>query len=110
MLFVCLLGLNNGLRLGEGCLTGISKFEECLWQLLPNRCYVLGGLSALNLILNTMPNSETCDRCKGKGYYEALVSQHDDKKEIVKCEQCYGKGTVNVMTEQEERDYWEDYW
>jgi hypothetical protein len=40
----------NGRRLGEGCLTEISKFAECLWQLLPNRCYVLGGLSALILI------------------------------------------------------------
>jgi hypothetical protein len=40
----------NDWRLGEGCLTEISKFAECLWQLLPNRCYVLGGLSALNLI------------------------------------------------------------
>ncbi len=57
-----------------------------------------------------MSNSETCYRCKGKGYYEALVSQHDDKKEIVKCELCNSKGTVNVMTEREERDYWEDYW
>jgi hypothetical protein len=60
--------------------------------------------------LKTMPNSETCERCKGKGYYEALVSQHDDKKETVKCEKCNGKGTVYQMTESEERDYWEDYW
>jgi hypothetical protein len=36
--------------LGEGCLTESSKFAQCFWQLLPNRCYVLGGLSALNLI------------------------------------------------------------
>jgi len=36
--------------LGEGCLTKSSKFAECLWQLLPSRCYVLGGLSALNII------------------------------------------------------------
>jgi hypothetical protein len=35
---------------GEGCLTESSKFAECLWQLLPNHCYLLGGLSALNLI------------------------------------------------------------
>jgi hypothetical protein len=40
----------NVWRLGEGCLTESSKFAECLWQLLPNLCYVLGGLSALNLI------------------------------------------------------------
>jgi DnaJ-class molecular chaperone len=57
-----------------------------------------------------MPNSETCERCKGKGYYKALVSQHDDKKETVKCEKCNGKGTVYQMTEKEENDYWEDYW
>ena len=57
-----------------------------------------------------MPNSETCEICKGKGYYEALVSQHDDKKETIKCEKCNGNGTVYQMTESEERDYWEDYW
>jgi len=41
---------HNVLRLGEGCLTESSKFAQCFWQLLPNRCYVLGGLSVLNLI------------------------------------------------------------
>jgi hypothetical protein len=41
---------DNVWRLGEGCLTESSKFAQCLWQLLPNRCYALGGLSALNLI------------------------------------------------------------
>ena len=30
-----------------------------------------------------MPNSKTCERCKGKGYYEALVNQHDDKKKLL---------------------------
>jgi len=60
--------------------------------------------------LKTMSNSETCERCKGKGYYEALVSQHDDKKETIKCEKCNGEGTVYQMTEKEENDYWEDYW
>ena len=59
--------------------------------------------------LKTMPNSEPCERCNGKGYYEALVSQHDDKKTI-KCEKCNGKGTVYQMTEKEDNDYWEDYW
>jgi len=54
-------------------------------------------------------NTETCKRCKGNGYYEALVSQHDDEKETVKCEKCNGKGTVCQMTEKEENDYWEDY-
>lgn len=57
-----------------------------------------------------MPNSETCERCNAKGYYEALISQHDDRKERVKCENCNGKGTVYQMTESEERDYREDYW
>ena len=57
-----------------------------------------------------MPDTKSCTQCKGQGYYEALVSQHDDKKEIVKCTQCNGKGTVYQMTESEERDYWEDYW
>jgi hypothetical protein len=47
----------NVLRLGEGCLTESSKFAECLWQLLPNRCYVLGGLSALKLILKQNENN-----------------------------------------------------
>jgi len=40
----------NVLRLGEGCLTDVQFSHKTLWQLLPNRCYVLGGLSALNLI------------------------------------------------------------
>jgi hypothetical protein len=40
----------NVRRLGEGCLTESSNFAQCFWQLLPNRCYVLGGLSAQNLI------------------------------------------------------------
>jgi hypothetical protein len=40
----------NGLRLGEGCLTDVIFSRKTFWQLLPNRCYVLGGLSALNLI------------------------------------------------------------
>lgn len=57
-----------------------------------------------------MPNKETCELCDGKGYREALVSQHDNKKETVKCEMCNGKGVIYTMTENEERDYWEDYW
>jgi hypothetical protein len=40
----------NVLRLGEGCLTDAQFSHKFQWQLLPNRCYVLGGLSALNLI------------------------------------------------------------
>ncbi len=57
-----------------------------------------------------MPISKTCETCKGNGYYEALVSQHDDKKENVICEKCNGKGIVYQMTEREETAYWEDYW
>jgi hypothetical protein len=40
----------NGLWLGEGCQTYARISHKTFWQLLPNRCYVLGGLSALNLI------------------------------------------------------------
>ena len=36
--------------LGEGCLTDTRFSQKFQWQLLPNRCYVLGGLSALFLI------------------------------------------------------------
>lgn len=57
-----------------------------------------------------MPNSKNCKECNGKGHYVALVSQHDDKTEIVKCEECNGKGTIYVMTESEERDYRDNYW
>lgn len=57
-----------------------------------------------------MPNIEACSACNGKGYCEVLISQHDDKKETVKCKKCNGKGTVHQMTEREENDYWENYW
>jgi len=57
-----------------------------------------------------MPDKIVCTTCKGKGYYEALISQHDDKTETVTCPKCNGKGSVYIMTEREERDYWEDYW
>lgn len=57
-----------------------------------------------------MPDIEKCPTCKGEGCYEALVSQHDDKKETTKCETCGGKGYRNVMTDREESDYWSDYW
>ena len=39
-----------------------------------------GRFISTKLNFKTMPNSKTCERCEGKGYYEALVSQHDDKK------------------------------
>jgi DnaJ-class molecular chaperone len=57
-----------------------------------------------------MPDTITCPQCKGQGSYEALVSQHDDKKEVVKCEKCHGKGVIHQMTAEEESDYWADYW
>lgn len=57
-----------------------------------------------------MPNTETCSTCKGVGYYDGLVSQHDDKTERVKCPKCNGKGTLHVMTDDEEDDYWDNYW
>ena len=57
-----------------------------------------------------MPNEENCPICKGKGFYIVLVSQHSDEKETIKCDKCSGKGVVYVMTDEEERDYWEDYW
>jgi DnaJ-class molecular chaperone len=56
-----------------------------------------------------MPDTKKCPRCKGKGYYEALVSQHDDKKETVKCTACNGGGVIHQMTDDEERDYHADY-
>ncbi len=57
-----------------------------------------------------MSDEKKCDRCEGNGSYKALVSQHDDKTEIVKCEKCNGKGVIHQMTEEEERDYHADYW
>jgi DnaJ-class molecular chaperone len=57
-----------------------------------------------------MPDIVTCKTCKGRGQYEALVSPHDDKTETVKCPDCNGKGTFHQMTDEEERDYWENYW
>jgi hypothetical protein len=38
----------NVWRLGEGCLTDAQFSHKFQWQLLPNRCYLLGGLSAGN--------------------------------------------------------------
>ena len=57
-----------------------------------------------------MPDIKKCEKCNGKGYYEALISQHDDKKETVKCPKCDGSGTRYQMTDDEERDYHADYW
>ena len=57
-----------------------------------------------------MPNKEKCDKCKDEGYYNALISMHDDKKERVICDKCKGKGYYYEMTDDEEDDYWENYW
>lgn len=57
-----------------------------------------------------MPNKETCNTCKGTGVINALVSIHDDKKEKTICPTCKGKGHQYVMTDDEERDYYADYW
>lgn len=56
-----------------------------------------------------MPDELVCPQCKGQGTFEALVSQHDDKKETVVCRNCNGKGVIYVMTDEEERDYHADY-
>ena len=55
-----------------------------------------------------MPDKVKCTTCKGEGYIDALISQHDDKKETIQCPHCNGKGSFNMMTEQEERDYKEN--
>jgi len=39
---------HNGMRLGEGCPKDDKISHKTLWQLLPNRCYLLGGLSVGN--------------------------------------------------------------
>ncbi len=98
------------MRLGEGCLTESSKFAQISMAAFAKPLLCAGRFISTKFNLKTMSNSETCERCKGKGYYEALVSQHDDKKETIKCEKCNGEGTVYQMTEKEENDYWEDYW
>jgi hypothetical protein len=53
---------------------------------------------------------EECYMCKGQGIINALISQHDDKKEIVSCPICCGSGTIREMDEDEENDYLENYW
>jgi DnaJ-class molecular chaperone len=57
-----------------------------------------------------MSTTETCTACKGTGYVEYLVSQHSDEKETDVCNVCKGKGVIHVMSEEDERDYWADYW
>lgn len=57
-----------------------------------------------------MPNTKICEKCKGEGYLYVLVSMHDDKKELIKCPDCRGTKVIHHMTEEEEKNYWEDYW
>lgn len=57
-----------------------------------------------------MPDTIKCTKCEGEGSISVLISAHDDKREIIPCPICNGKGVINQMTEQEERDYREDYW
>ncbi len=57
-----------------------------------------------------MPETVTCPTCKGQGSFDALVSQHDDKKEWTKCRNCNGKGVIHQMTDEEESDYHANYW
>jgi len=52
----------------------------------------------------------TCGTCNGLEVIDALVSQHDDKKELSKCPKCNGRGVIFQMTDEEEQDYWADYW
>ena len=57
-----------------------------------------------------MPTTEKCPRCNGEGGFESLVSMHDDKKEYVVCTKCHGSGVIHQMTDEEERDYHDNYW
>jgi DnaJ-class molecular chaperone len=57
-----------------------------------------------------MSDKVICKTCKGDGRIDGLISQHDDKTENVPCPNCDGRDSFYQMTEQEERDYWEDYW
>jgi len=57
-----------------------------------------------------MPDIIKCPQCKGRGYYDALISQHGDDKERVKCSNCNGTGTIRQMTDEEEREYHDNYW
>ena len=57
-----------------------------------------------------MSYKKVCTLCDGKGVINAIISQHDDKKEIIDCPKCNGKGEINQMSEQDEADYHADYW
>lgn len=57
-----------------------------------------------------MPETKKCPTCKGDGRVEYLISMHGDEKEWDTCQDCKGKGEISYMTDEEEREYWEDYW
>lgn len=57
-----------------------------------------------------MSERVNCSKCDGAGYVDALISQHDDKKETTKCTKCDGKGYINQMSDDDERDYHDNYW
>lgn len=57
-----------------------------------------------------MPETITCSKCKGAGALTVLVSQHDDKTDVIVCDKCNGKGFTHQMTQEEENDYRADYW
>ena len=57
-----------------------------------------------------MPKTNTCTTCDGSGKIDALVSQHDDVTERVTCPKCKGAGVIHTMTDDEERDYHDNYW
>lgn len=57
-----------------------------------------------------MSDKMCCEVCKGRGYYEVLINGNDDKKETITCKTCEGTGIRYQMTDEEERDYFEDYW
>jgi DnaJ-class molecular chaperone len=57
-----------------------------------------------------MPDTKACPDCGGRGYRTVLVSQHDDEKETITCSKCGGSGEIHQMTDEEERDYHDNYW
>lgn len=57
-----------------------------------------------------MPETKLCPVCKGRGFIECFINEHDDETTTIVCRECGGHGEIHVMTEKEEQDYWEDYW
>ena len=85
----------------------IVKFVE---NSIPYNAEYPQGITYLDYPNVDMSDKVICSTCKGAGRIDGLVSQHDDKTENVPCPDCSGRGSYYQMTEQEERDYWEDYW